>query len=193
MRSLGDPRGVDVEIVTKRCLLRNWRAEDEPRVFDIYSRWEVARWLGSEPRAMESAAEARRLIDRWGELNDREPLARRWAVALPDGHLLGTLILVPLPDGAGEVEVGWHFHPDAWGRATPPKQRAQPSGGASNKAYRRSSRWSARTTPLRSHSARASACRPLAGPPATTAASSSSSARRGDPARLSCATTAARC
>jgi len=105
-----------VEIVTKRCLLRNWRAEDEPRVFDIYSRWEVARWLGSEPRAMESAAEARRLIDRWGELNDREPLARRWAVALPDGHLLGTLILVPLPDGAGEVEVGWHFHPDAWGQ-----------------------------------------------------------------------------
>ena len=25
------------------------------------------------------------------------------------------MLLVPLPDGAGEFEVGWHFHPDAWG------------------------------------------------------------------------------
>jgi RimJ/RimL family protein N-acetyltransferase len=28
----------------------------------------------------------------------------------------GTVILVPLPDGEGEFEVGWHFHPDAWGQ-----------------------------------------------------------------------------
>jgi hypothetical protein len=26
----------------------------------------------------------------------------------------GTVILVPLPDGDGEFEVGWHFHPDSW-------------------------------------------------------------------------------
>ena len=25
-------------------------------------------------------------------------------------------ILVPIPGGDGEVEVGWHLHPDAWGR-----------------------------------------------------------------------------
>lgn len=29
--------------------------------------------------------------------------------------MLGTIILVPLPAGDGEVEVGWHLHPDAWG------------------------------------------------------------------------------
>jgi len=60
------------EIATERCLLRSWRPEDAPRVLDVYSRWEVARWLG-------------------------------------------TIILVPLPDGDGEFEVGWHLHPDAWG------------------------------------------------------------------------------
>jgi hypothetical protein len=32
-----------------------------------------------------------------------------------DGVVAGTVILVPLPDGNGEVEVGWHFHPDSWG------------------------------------------------------------------------------
>ena len=24
--------------------------------------------------------------------------------------------MVPLPDGDGEYEVGWHFHPDSWGQ-----------------------------------------------------------------------------
>jgi RimJ/RimL family protein N-acetyltransferase len=38
------------------------------------------------------------------------------------GTVAGTVLLVPLPepsDGTaskGEIEVGWHFHPDAWGR-----------------------------------------------------------------------------
>jgi RimJ/RimL family protein N-acetyltransferase len=31
------------------------------------------------------------------------------------GELLRTE-LKPLPDGVGEVEVGWHLHPDSWGR-----------------------------------------------------------------------------
>jgi RimJ/RimL family protein N-acetyltransferase len=25
-------------------------------------------------------------------------------------------VLKPLPDGDGEVEIGWHLHPDSWGR-----------------------------------------------------------------------------
>lgn len=111
-----DTADVTAEIVTERCLLRNWRPEDEDRVLDLYARWEVARWLGAQPRAMETREEARRLVVRWGELNATEPLARRWAVQRrEDGLLLGTVILVPLPDGDGEFEVGWHFHPDAWG------------------------------------------------------------------------------
>jgi RimJ/RimL family protein N-acetyltransferase len=112
----GPASGGDIEVSTHRCQLRNWRHEDESRILDIYSRWEVARWLGREPRVMETAQEACGLVDRWGALNRTEAIARRWALARShDGLLLGAIVLVPLPDGAGEFEVGWHLHPDAWG------------------------------------------------------------------------------
>jgi arylformamidase len=106
----------DLAYETERCWVRNWRADDAERVLDIYSRWEVARWLGSEPKVMEGIDAAHRQVERWSELNDADEIAGRWAVERKsDGLVLGTVILVPLPDGDGEFEVGWHFHPDAWG------------------------------------------------------------------------------
>jgi RimJ/RimL family protein N-acetyltransferase len=106
----------DVVFETERCRLRNWRDSDVERVLDIYSRWEVAQWLGSSPKAMETLEQAQGLVDRWGELNRANPVAGRWAVERKsDGVIAGTIILVPLPDGDGEFEVGWHFHPDSWG------------------------------------------------------------------------------
>ena len=107
----------DVFYETDRCLVRNWRAGDAERVFDIYRRWEVSKWLGAEPKAMESLDAARRLVERWGELNRTETDTGRWAVERKDtGAVAGTVILLPLPEGNGEFEVGWHFHPDAWGQ-----------------------------------------------------------------------------
>ena len=115
MTADADPAG-RAEVETERCLLRSWTPADETRVLDIYSRWAVAKWLGSTPQPIEDRAEAGRLVARWDELNRSEPVARRWAVERrDDGLLLGAVILVPLPDGDGEFEVGWHFHPDAWG------------------------------------------------------------------------------
>jgi RimJ/RimL family protein N-acetyltransferase len=100
-----------------RCRIRNWRDADIERVLDIYRRWEVSRWLGSDPKPMESVKQARTLVERWSALNHESPIAGRWAVERKhDGVLVGTLILVPLPDGDGEYEVGWHFHPDSWGQ-----------------------------------------------------------------------------
>jgi RimJ/RimL family protein N-acetyltransferase len=65
---------------------------------------------------------ASRVIERWNERN-ADPLYGIWAVEeKATGVVAGTVLLVPLPDPAepdeskGEVEVGWHFHPDAWGR-----------------------------------------------------------------------------
>jgi RimJ/RimL family protein N-acetyltransferase len=29
---------------------------------------------------------------------------------------VGGVLLKPLPNGTGEVEIGWHLHPDSWGR-----------------------------------------------------------------------------
>ena len=109
---------------TARCLLRDWREQDAARVLDMYSRWEVAQWLGSSPRPMETMDEAHEFVQRCNALNAEEPIARRWAVERKrDGLLLGTVILAPLPEPAafsgvtpGRFEVGWHFHPHSWGK-----------------------------------------------------------------------------
>jgi RimJ/RimL family protein N-acetyltransferase len=106
----------DAVFDTERCVVRNWRLDDAPRFLDTYRRWEVARWLGTRPKAVETIDEAEARITRWAEQNHATALGGRWAVQRrDDGLVLGTVILIPLPDGDGELEVGWHFHPDSWG------------------------------------------------------------------------------
>ncbi|MEU4194614.1 GNAT family N-acetyltransferase [Kribbella sp. NPDC026611] len=107
---------------TDRLVVRDWAEQDGDRVFDIYRRWEVSRWLGAVPRVMADRGAASKVIQRWSERN-QDPTYGIWAVEeRSSGTVAGTVLLVPLPepsDGTaskGEVEVGWHFHPDAWGR-----------------------------------------------------------------------------
>ncbi|ONI71842.1 GNAT family N-acetyltransferase [Kribbella sp. ALI-6-A] len=113
---------VKVVFETERLVVRDWVDSDGDRVFDIYRRWEVSRWLGATPRAMTDRDAATRTIERWNARNT-DPVHGVWAVEeKATGTVAGTVLLVPLPepsDGGparGEVEVGWHFHPDAWGR-----------------------------------------------------------------------------
>jgi RimJ/RimL family protein N-acetyltransferase len=104
---------------TPRLIVRDWSEDrtDLARVYDTYSRWEVAQWLGATPRAMDDPAQAVTTVRRWRERS--EPSAGRygvWAVQpKAGGPPAGTVLLVPIPDGDGEIEVGWHFHPDSWG------------------------------------------------------------------------------
>ncbi|MGZ5418239.1 MAG: GNAT family N-acetyltransferase [Nocardioides sp.] len=106
----------DAVLETDRLVVRDWRPEEADRFFDTYSRWEVARWLGAQPSVMQDRAEADARIERWRGLNAENPDEGRWAVERrSDGVVMGTAILVRLPDGDGELEVGWHLHPDAWG------------------------------------------------------------------------------
>lgn len=101
---------------TERIVVRDWRPDEADRFFDVYSRWEVARWLGAQPTVMTDRDEADARIERWRGLNAENPDEGRWAVARrSDGVVVGTVILVRLPDGDGELEIGWHLHPDAWG------------------------------------------------------------------------------
>jgi hypothetical protein len=45
------------------------------------------------------------------------PPAGRWAIELQeDGRLVGGAILLPLPPGDEDLEMGWQLHPAAWGR-----------------------------------------------------------------------------
>lgn len=64
---------------TPRLLLRDWEPDDLPAYFDIYSRWEVMRWLGAQPRSvMPDLEEAARRLERWRGVTD--PPFGLWAI-----------------------------------------------------------------------------------------------------------------
>ena len=101
---------------TERTRLRLWRVDEADRFLDTYSRWEVARWLGATPTLLRSREEAVTRIGRWAARVEEHPGRGLWAVERKDdGVVAGTVLLVPVPEGGGAIEVGWHLHPDSWG------------------------------------------------------------------------------
>ena len=106
-----------MEIETERLLIRPWRHEEAERLLDILSRVEVAKWLGDGPPVlMKTVGEAHARIDRYADISAVPPRGI-WAIERKaDGVVAGTVLLVTLPnDVHGEVEIGWHLHPDSWG------------------------------------------------------------------------------
>jgi RimJ/RimL family protein N-acetyltransferase len=105
---------------TPRLLLRGWVEDDLPDFYEIYSNWDVMRWLGPKPRrALADLAEARERLARWrAHAAGLEPPLGLWAIVTmeePDRTPVGSVLLLPLRDAAGathEVEVCWHLHPD---------------------------------------------------------------------------------
>lgn len=97
---------------TERLRLRPWTtsAADLARLTDIYGREEVSRWLGGPPSVPHEE-----LVARWAAVHELDGRFGCWAIELADGTVAGTVLFKPLPDGVGEVEVGWHLHPDCWG------------------------------------------------------------------------------
>jgi RimJ/RimL family protein N-acetyltransferase len=97
---------------TERLRLRPWTTSpaDLARLTDIYGRDEVTRWLGGAPTVLPEE-----LVARWAAVTARDDRFGCWAIELQDGTVAGTVLLKPLPNGVGEVEVGWHLHPDSWG------------------------------------------------------------------------------
>ena len=102
------------ELRTARLRLRPWTTcrDDLARLVDLYGRAEVTRWLGGTPSVTPVE-----LVARWRTVAEADGRFGVWALELADtGTVAGTVLLKPLPDGVGEVEVGWHLHPDSWGR-----------------------------------------------------------------------------
>jgi len=107
-------------IETERLVLRLWTQDDADRLFDMFRRPEVARWSGNgEP--MLTVAEARARIDRQPDRVGEHPAAGVFAAEIKaTGIVAGMCMLVPIPPSAGvereDFEIGWHLHPDSWGR-----------------------------------------------------------------------------
>jgi len=108
-----------VLIETERLRIRDWTADDAPAALDLQGRLEVMKWLGDgPPQLCTDLDDARARIERWRGRAD--PPLGHWAVEVADsgplhGRVIGSVLLVPLPNGDGEVEIGWHLHPGAWG------------------------------------------------------------------------------
>ncbi len=112
MTELAEPTTV---ASTERVLIRPWRMDEANRLYDTYRREEVTRWIGGPPMA--NRQEASELIERNQRRLAAEPRFGSWAVVeRSSGIPAGGMILKPLPDGEGEIEIGWHLHPDSWGR-----------------------------------------------------------------------------
>lgn len=116
-----------MELATARTTLRPWRHTEAPRLLDIQSRVEVMRWLDDDqahPELLADEAAAIARIDRYHATSDADGPIGFWAVEeRASGVVAGTVLLTAAGDGAahpvhgnGEWEIGWHLHPDAWGR-----------------------------------------------------------------------------
>ena len=86
-------------------------------MLDIQSRIEVIKWLDDGvPVPMANLDEARERIGRYHARSTTPPLGF-WAVEVREtGVVAGSVLLLTLPNAEhGEVEIGWHLHPDSWG------------------------------------------------------------------------------
>jgi RimJ/RimL family protein N-acetyltransferase len=100
---------------TDRVVMRPWTLDDADRLYDMRRRWEVVKWIGGQQ--MRDRREAVAWIEEQAARLAADPRFGMWAVVeRSSGIPAGTVVLQPLPGGDGEVEIGWHFHPDSWGR-----------------------------------------------------------------------------
>jgi RimJ/RimL family protein N-acetyltransferase len=104
--------GDDGVLCTGRLRLRPWTTApaDLTRMTDLYGREEITRWVGGTP-----SVPPVELVSRWATVHALDERHGAWAIERPDGIVAGTVLFKPLPNGVGEVEVGWHLHPDSWG------------------------------------------------------------------------------
>jgi RimJ/RimL family protein N-acetyltransferase len=105
------------ELPTERLTLRPWRVEDAQAALDIYGHAEVTRWLSPDMDTVPNLPAMRLLLQQWIAEDARLPApAGRWAIHRnTDDRVIGGAILLPLPPGLEDLEIGWQLHPDSWG------------------------------------------------------------------------------
>jgi RimJ/RimL family protein N-acetyltransferase len=108
---------------SERLVLRPWTDQDAQFVFDMYSRWVVQRFIGANPQVLSHVEQARERIRRMNQ--ETAPPHGYWAITLAEsGEPVGNVMLRPVMASgeseplqpSGETEIGWHLHPDFWGK-----------------------------------------------------------------------------
>src|SRR2546430_355134 len=104
-------------LTTERLTLRHWLVDDAQSALDVYGHDEVTRWLSPDMDRVPDLAAMRLLLQQWISEDARMPApAGRWAIQRnTDDRVIGGAILLPLPPGNEDLEIGWQLHPDSWG------------------------------------------------------------------------------
>jgi len=106
-------------IETERLTLRLFTPDDADFLYDVFRRPEVARWSGDGVPIADRDEALRRIAGQPKRAGDH-PAAGIFHVSVRDTSVpAGLVLFAPLPSSEGvdrdDMEVGWHFHPDAWG------------------------------------------------------------------------------
>lgn len=104
-------------LTSERLTLRPWGLEDVDAAFAIYGQQDVARWLSPAMDTVTDRGAMRLLLQQWiAEDHRATPPTGRWAIELKaEREVIGGIVLLYLPPGGEDLEIGWQLAPDAWG------------------------------------------------------------------------------
>jgi RimJ/RimL family protein N-acetyltransferase len=105
-------------LTTERLTLRTWQVTDAAAALEVYGHPEVARWLSPAMDRVRDLATMRVLIQQWIAEDARLAApAGRWAIERTgDRRVIGGAVLLPLPPGDEDLEIGWQLTPAEWGQ-----------------------------------------------------------------------------
>ncbi len=125
------------ELRTARLSLRPVTLDDAPGLLTLFGRPEVARWSG-DGTVVETMEQAHEKAERYVRRGGGRPGLGVFGIRPRDAaetDLVGVALLVPLPASPhpertspertsteqsdverDDIEIGWHLHPDVWGR-----------------------------------------------------------------------------
>jgi RimJ/RimL family protein N-acetyltransferase len=104
-------------LTSERLTLRGWHVDDASAALETYGHPDVARWLSPEIDPVHDLATMRVLLQQWIAEDARLAApAGRWVIERADDRrVVGGAVLLPLPPGDEDLEIGWHLNPSEWG------------------------------------------------------------------------------
>jgi RimJ/RimL family protein N-acetyltransferase len=100
-------------LATPRLEIRPWAPDEAEAFHDIWGDPEVIFWGAAKDLAASRAAMERVTARCAGQ---PWPIAWHAVVERSSGSIVGDVLLQPAPYAPGDLEAGWHFRRDAWGR-----------------------------------------------------------------------------